>query len=227
MQIRMNFLGDPKITTSDGTLTMSIPFSISNNGLYDISDMNITTIIIAENETVISSSSSFIKIIPKRGLVNATHNVIVSLTDILAKNLTYMVFNDTLLNINMLVKLTYARSIPLKISTNQTMRWGAPIYNLTVEKVSPISANEAKVFLNFENHAFFGLNGTITLELFDETNKKIGSSSGDLEVPPGAVYDDAIPVTLTKMPSEWVKVGLRFDTSLFSISVRPMVIKVG
>jgi len=224
-QIKMNFQGEPRISTSNGTLTMSFPFSIDNNGLYDISDMNITTIIIAENKTVISGSSSFIETIQGGSSVNATHDVVLSINDTLTKNLTHLIFNDTTLNMNMFVKLTYAHTIPLKISANQTMPWGAPIYNLTVKKVSMVSPNEATVFLSFENHAFFGLDGAINLELLDEANEKIGSGSGDLFVPPGAPYDDAITVTLTEMPSDEVKVRLWFNTSLFSIG--PLVMEIG
>ena len=38
---RMNFDEDPEVTASAKELAMSLPFSISNGGLYDISELNI------------------------------------------------------------------------------------------------------------------------------------------------------------------------------------------
>jgi hypothetical protein len=223
MQIRMNFQGEPKVTASNGTLTMSIPFSVSNDGLYDISNLNITTSIKARNETVISSSSTHIEIIPKGGSVNKTYDVIISLNSILAKNLTYMIFNDTELNVDMIIKLTYANSIPLKMSSNQTMLWWAPICNLTVE-VSPVLPNQADIFVSFENHAFFPFNGTIYLELVDDAKNELGSGSGDAFVPPGERYADSIRVTVTGNPWDVAEVHLWFNTTLFNLG--PKVIEV-
>jgi hypothetical protein len=226
MQIGMDFQGEPQVTTSNGTLKMALPFSISNNGFYDISNMTITTSILTENDTVISSSSTFLEIIPRGGLINATHEIVISLKDMLAKNLTYMVFNDTKLNMEMSVELIYANTIPLKISSNQTMQWGAPIYNLTINEVSFTPPNQADVFLSFKNHAFFVLNGTIYLELVDETGNEIGAGSRDIFVPPGQTYAEPVPVTLTETPpGEVAEVHLWFDTSLFSLG--PVVITLG
>jgi hypothetical protein len=226
MQIGMDFQGEPQITTSNGTLKMALPFSISNNGFYDITNMNITTSILTENETVISTSSTLLEIIPRGGLINATHEVVISLKDMLAKNLTYLVFNDTKLNMEMSVRLVYANALPLKISSNQTMRWGAPIYNLTVDEVSFTPPNQADVSLSFENHAFFALNGTIYLELVDEIGNKIGDGSQDVLVLPGSRYAETIKVTLTVTPPfEVAEVHLSFVTSLFSLG--PVVITLG
>jgi hypothetical protein len=228
MQIGMDFQGDPQIATSDGALLMSIPFSIINNGLYDISKLNITTIITDENETVISSSSTFIKKIQRGSTVNETHDIQVSLADILNKNLTYMLFNDTTLTLDMLVTLEYADTIPLKIISNQTMLWGAPLYNLTVTEISPVSLNQVNISLSFENHAFFLLNGTISLDLKDTDGAQVGSGSANVFAPPGDDYTIEIPVqmeTLLSDPSDIAEVHLWFEMDFFSFG--PVVIDLG
>ncbi len=145
----------------------------------------------------------------------------------LAKNLTYMLFNDTNLNVDMFVSLTYAYSIPLKISSNLTMPWGAPLSNLTIGEISftpPPPYEQVNVPLSFENHAFFGLNGTIRLEIVDSLNKPVGSRTTDILVPPEGRYDDVMSVTTTHDPSEVAEVRLYFDTSVFSFG--PVVIAV-
>jgi hypothetical protein len=226
MQIRMSFEESPQVTASNGTLTISIPFTISNEGFYDISMLNITTRIRAENETTLSSSSSFIREIPKGSVVNEVHAITVSLEDIATKNLTYLLFNDADLNMDMLVALTYADTIPLKILSNLTMPWGAPLSNLTIGEISvslqpPYRVN---VPLSFENHAFFSLNGTIRLEIVDSFGNLIGSGAADIFVPAGYSYDETIAVTITDIPTNVAEVRLYFDTSIFSFG--PLVIAV-
>jgi hypothetical protein len=103
------------------------------------------------------------------------------------------------------------------------MPWGAPIHNLTVD-VSPVPPNQADVFVSFENHAFFPLNGTIYLELVDDANNRLGSGSGNVFVPPRERNADPIGVRLTGNPWDVAKVHLWFNTTLFNLG--PEVIEV-
>lgn len=210
MQIRMNFEEEPEVTHSNNALTMSIPFSINNGGLYDISELNITTLIVAENETSISHSTSLVPLIPKTSEVNKTHDISLSLDDIMAKNLTHMFLNDTDLKVDMFVALTYAHAIPLRISSNLTMPWGAPLYNLAVAGISIDSPDQVNVSLSFENHAVFSLNGTIRLEIVD-SNNQTHSGTTDIFVLSEDSYDKAIPVTMEGVPGDRVEVHLYFN----------------
>lgn len=210
LQMKMNFEEEPEVTTSNNALTMSIPFSISNDGIYDISELNITTLIVAENETSISRSTSLVPLIPKTSAVNKTHDLFLSLDDIMAKNLTYMFLNDTDLKVDMFVALTYAHAIALKISSNLTMPWGAPLYNLSVAGISIDSPNQVNVSLSFENHALFSLNGTIRLEIVD-SNNRTRSGTADIFVLSEDSYDKAIPVAMEATPGDVIEVHLYFD----------------
>lgn len=222
MQIGMNFGEEPEMAVSNGEMIMSLPFSISNGGLYDISELNITTFIAAENETVISRSTTTVPLISRGDTVNETHDISISLDDIVTKNLTYMLFNDINLSVSMFIGLTYAYAIPLTISTDLPMPWGAPLNNLEIGEISPTPPYDLP--LSFENHAFFGLNGTINLEIMDSLNELIGSGTTDILVQPGGVYDDTIPVTITGDRSDVAEVHLYFDTSIFSFG--PVVIPI-
>lgn len=225
MQIGMNFEEESQVTTSDGTLTMSIPFSISNGGLFDITKLNITTRVVAANETFLSRSTTLVPSIPKTSTLEETHNISVSLDDALEKNLTYMLFNDANLNIDLVVGLTYAYAIPLRISSNLTMPWGAPFSNLVVGDITELSPNQAHAPLSFENHAFFSLDGTIRMDVVDGDARLIGSGTTEVSVSPESSYDDVIPVELTGDPTDKAEVRMYFDMSLFSFG--PVVIAVG
>jgi len=215
MQIGMNFGEEPEMAVSNGEITMSIPFSISNGGLYDISELNITTFIAAENETV-SRSTTTVPLISIGDTVNKTHDISVSLDDILDKNLTYMLFRDTNLSVNMFVALTYAQVIHLNISSSlgEALYWGAPLNNLTIGEPSFTAIGDppynVTVPLSFENHAFFSLNGTIRLEIMDGNNL-IGSKEENIPVPPRTRYDNAIFVMIESVPSDMVEVHLYFN----------------
>ncbi|MFQ6073745.1 MAG: hypothetical protein ACE5KC_00865 [Candidatus Bathyarchaeia archaeon] len=215
--------GEPTATVSNGTVVTSVPFTIDNVGFYDISDFEITTHITDENGTAISSSTTPPSSIPKGSEATITHSISINLNEISADTLTYMLTNDTVLNIDMLVALTYAHVIPLKISFNTTMSWGAPLYNLTVGGITIVSPKQVDVSLSFENHAFFSFNGTISLEIWDSAGV-IGSGTTYIPVQPGNRYDLSIPVTITGNPMDAVEVHLQIDTSLFSFG--PMVIAV-
>jgi len=214
MQIGMDFGEEPEMTVSNGEMTMAIPFSISNGGLYDISELNITTVIAAENETVISRSTTTVPLISRGKTVNETHDIRLSLDDMLTKNLTYMLFNDINLSVGMLVGLTYAYAIPLTVSTSLPMPWGAPLNNLTIGEPSFTAIGESSynvtVPLSFENHAFFSLNETIRLEIMDGNNL-IGSKEENIPVPPRTRYDNPIFVTIGSVPSDMVEVRLYFN----------------
>lgn len=219
MQIRMNFEEEPQMTASEDTVTMSIPFTVDNGGFYDISELNITTSFVTEAGEVIASSTTLVPSILRDSSVNETHDITLSLEEILAKNLSYLLLNDTDLNINMFVALTYAHAIPLKISSNLTMQWGAPLSNLTVRDVSVTMTPPytVDVPLSFENHAFFGLDGNLTLEIFDGSDNRIGSKIVPISVPPGTSYADVISITINEIPSSGLKeVRLCFKTSVFS-----------
>ncbi len=209
MQIGVNFEQDPEVTVSNYTMTMSIPFSISNGGYYDISNLDIATSIVAENEAVITSSTTLVPLISRGDTVSKTHDISVSLDDILAKNLTFMLLNDTDLNVDMLVALTYAHAIPLKISSNLTVPWGAPLSNLTIGE--PTFTRQppyrAEVPVSFENHAFFSLNGTLRLEIV-ERNDLIGWADESISVPSEDSYNSTILVTIDRIPRLVIEVRL-------------------
>jgi len=222
-QLRVSF-AEPKINASGETVTLSLPFNISNYGFYDISNLNFTTRVKGDHEISIADSSTFVPLISRGENVTVTHNISVILSDMLSKGLINMLFNDSALNVDLSLKIEYARVIPLQISSNLSMPWGAPLYNLSVGTPS-IEGTNITIPVSFENHSFFALNGTVSLELFDDSNQLIGNGTAALyDVQPQSRYSTALPVSILGDPSLIREARLHFYTSIFSYG--PVVFRI-
>jgi len=218
---------DPPYTNALGnTLIVSLPFHFTNSGLYDISNLAFGTLIQDSNGVTMSNSTTVEPFIPKGVQADLVHNVSFSLTDMMSQGFSNLLFNDTQLDIDLSVRFVYARVLPLEISTNMTMPWGAPLYNLALGSftVNPYNATHFRVTLpiSFENHSFFGFSGNIRLELVDNGNRLLGSGNANLVgVSPQAPYSSVLDV-LVSNPINIRTARLFFDTSAFSYG--PVVI---
>jgi len=220
-QIRPGF-GPYAMTTYDGTVTASLPFHIANGGLYDISNLNLTTQINDERGVHISDSSTFVQLIPRGRNVSLTHNMPMSISQMSAENLSYLLFNDSTFYVDIALKLSFANTVPFKISTNSTMPWGAPLSNLTLNTPNPTPAGVIVPF-SFENHSFFELNGTMSLEIVDYSDNVVGQKVINFNVQPQSGYRTGIDVSISGDPRNIRNARLTFHTSAFSYG--PMVIR--
>lgn len=218
--------GSPQVSFSNGTIAMSIPFFINNTGFYDISALKVSTSVADQNGRLISTSTTFVENIPRGESVNETHVMSISLDGIVSKNLTYLFFNDTTCNLNASVGLNIAHVIPLQVSTNTTWNWGAPLYNLSIGKVSfPDLCNSTHcnttVWLGFENHADFSVDGAIRLEIFNEGDEYVGFGSSSVNAPSKSEYDKMVTIyipldNLSKI-TDTGKVHAYFESPLVSL----------
>jgi hypothetical protein len=208
--------GEPSTSVQGGTLAVSLPLMFGDTGLYDIADFNITTLIKDSYGLSISESSTFIPVIPR-----ASHNLTVELDMLLnpsqmaTGNLAYLLFNDTDLTVDAFLKLNFARAIPIELSTNISMPWGAPLYGLSIDNISVTMLSPASfrafVPLSYENHAFFDLDGTVELQLIDNAGNELGTSTADL-LPRGGRISFSIVVS---NPQRIARARLFFNTSYF------------
>lgn len=221
-QLRPGF-DQPYETTSGGTFTVSLPFHIDNGGLYDISDVNLTTFIKDNYGSSISNSSTFVGLIPHSSNVSATHRMTVSVSQITAGNLSYLLLNDSTFKIDVALKLNYAHAVPFKISSNLTMPWGAPLSNLTLGTPS-LTSTGAIIPISFENHSFFALAGTMRLEIVDNHNNAVGEKTTTLNVQSKSNYGTGLDVSISGDPRNIRAARLYFQTSVFSYG--PVVISL-
>ena len=226
LQLRVDF-GEPQTNTSVGTITMSQPFSIENNGFYDIYNLNLTTIIQERNGTPVSKASTVVRLLPSGRRINSAHNVSISLNGMSSAALSHLLFNGTEFNIEMNLALRYADVVPFRVSTNYTMPWGAPLYNITIRDitVNPYSATSVKVTLpfSFENNSFFDLNGTIRTEIINTLNQRVSTATALINAPPQSGYSTNLEFLVPVGSASSLKeVHIYFNTSVLSYG--PVVI---
>ncbi|MFB0501231.1 MAG: hypothetical protein ACETVP_02060 [Candidatus Bathyarchaeia archaeon] len=229
INIRMSF-GEPQVSFSNEFLVVSIPFSINNTGFYDLSELNITANVMDHNGSLVATSSTFVPIIPRDSNIKTTHNVSMSLDDIISKAQIYL-FNDTIFNVNASMKLIFAHAIPFQVSMNATIPWGAPFYNFSIGEISYVYHNlthqEVIIPLSFENHSpYFGVDGTMRVEIFNRSGEPVGSETLSMDVPPHSGYNGQVELVadVSKLTPSG-EVHFFFETSVFSFG--PVVMPYG
>ncbi|MBE0512347.1 hypothetical protein IBX38_04780 [Candidatus Bathyarchaeota archaeon] len=229
MNVRMGF-GQPQAFLSSGFMVISVPLFVNNTGLYDLSELNMTVAVMDYNESLLSTSTTFVPSIPRGSSIETAHNVSVNLDDITSKLLNYL-FNDTVFNLDMSLKINFAHSIPFEVSTNMTMPWGAPLYNFSIGQISynflNLTHQEAIIPISFENHSpYFSVDGFMQVEIYNDNDELLGFSVSDLNVPSHSSYDSQVEIVVdvSKITGSG-EVRFYFETSAFSFG--PVVMSYG
>jgi len=229
MNVRMSF-GEPQLSLSSEFLVISIPLFINNSGFYDLSELNITVDVMDYNGSLVLTSTTFVSLIPRDSSVETMHNVSMSLDDIISKAEIYL-FNDTIFNVDMSMKLNFARVVPFRVSMNKTIPWGAPLYNFSVGGISydyhNVTHQRVIIPLSFENHSpYFGVDGTMHIEMYNDRGEVIAFGTSSLDAPSNSKYEGQVELivdVLKLTPSG--EMHFYFETSMFSFG--PMVMPYG
>ncbi len=221
--------GDPSVSASGDTLIVSLPFDLYNGGFYDISRFNITTVVSDNHGSEISSSSTFVATISKGENTSITHNMSLSIGQMASSDLSFLLFNDSELNVTAILGLTYANAFPFEITVNISMPWGAPLANLAIRDISITPFNSthvrAVVPLSFENHSYLEMSGTARLEIIDETGNVAGEGATIFYAPSESRFETNVEVILLSGTSSIREARLYFQTPLFTYG--PVVIPLG
>lgn len=215
--LRIGF-GKSGIYFSDDIASLSTPLFINNTGFYEITDLNITTRIKDRDNRTVSTSTTVVPSIPSTRNVQKTHNITLSLRSLI-REFPYLAFNDSLFEIQTFVALKFANVIPMQMSTNATMPWGAPLYNFSIGEISlDHDQKRITVPLSFENHAFFNINGTMHLEIYNSKNEQISTIDVIISVSLGSGFEGSVemdvdPSRLTRESQIYVS----FEASMFSV----------
>lgn len=194
--IRLEF-GEPQISSiSEDRVLLSFPMMIVNKGYYGLASLNVSTGIFGEENRTIAWGFSFIPVIGRGEAVNTTHKLELNLTE-LFQSYPGFLFNDAELEVNRTVSMRAAEVIPIQVSSNNSMTWGAPLYNFTLgapefeASTFPSSTAyfRAIVPMSFENHAFFDLSGTVRVRFYNSTNVLIGEDQVVIESHQRSIYD--------------------------------------
>lgn len=207
---------EPQFFTSNGSAIVSLPFFINNTSYYDMSDFNITTYVVYENEATLCNSTTYEELIPRGSTLYRAHNMSINLNQTIT-DYSNLLFNDTCLSMHAFVSLKFAKVISFQIAFNQTLEWGAPFYNFTMHQIfyNETTAN-ATVFFNFENHSFMDLNGTIQIRLYDNAGNPIGSGEASIQVPSHSPCEESIELNVVAKPET---AHFYFQTDMFSFGL--------
>ena len=220
---------EAKTFTEDNKLILAIPFTIINNGLHDISNLNFTTLITDKENQLLAKSVDLIDIIPKNEKTTIWHNISLNIQEIINdQNYIFEDSNFTLLNN---VSLNFAGVVPFTASNNLTMPWGAPLYNFTVGEpnfqVVNTTTSIASFNVSFENHSpYINLEGSLKIEIFNENEEPLGMTYETISVPSNSFYEKTLSVYVeTQKITSSGHINLTFETSTFSFG--PLVIPYG
>lgn len=218
-------IGEVQMLPSSNGITFSLPFSITNNGYYELADLNLTTRVTDPNGTVLDVTKTFVPSIPQGTNVNATHTIPIDLDSILSMDYVPLLLNDSSFNVEIFAGLNFARAVPVQLSTNATIPWGAPFahFSMGTISVSPHNSThvEATIPVSFENHAIIDITGTLKLEVYNDSNEHIASGMASINAPSQQSYADSLRVymrqqDISKLTSSG-NMHIIFETPVFTV----------
>lgn len=215
--------------SEDYALVISLPIKINNKGYYALEDFTLETEILNESATKILSQKTYVESIPARKQSLILHNITFDMNS-LTPGLLQLLFEDTNLLVINRVSLNFTSLFPVKLYTNMTFPWGAPLYNFTVSDFSLQQHNSThshvSFCVSFQNHAFFNLTGRINIKVFDENDNLTNELEYSLYVPSGSDYSDVFDFFFehTKFLSEG-RIEVLVESDMFTFG--PWVIPLG
>jgi hypothetical protein len=218
-------VGEVQMLPSSNGIDFSLPFAITNNGYYELADLNLTTRVTDQNGTEFDITETLVPSIPRDSNINATHTVSIDLNDILLMDHVSLLLNDSSFNVEIFAGLKFARAIPVQLSTNATIPWGAPFAHFSIRTISVSPHNsthvEARIPVSFENHAVINLTGTLKVEVYSNSNEYITSGTASINVPPQQSYFERLlgyarQQDASKLTGN-VKMHVIFETPAFEV----------
>ena len=119
--------GEPMINLTEEHLSITLPITIGNEGYYIIAGLNVTTLLLDNENNQISEATTYVSQIPPQNNATILHNISLPLDEIMT-NMEYL-FDDSNFTLLGSAQLNYANLVPLSLETNTTIPWGAPLYN--------------------------------------------------------------------------------------------------
>ena len=218
-------IGEVQMLPSSNGITFSLPFSINNEGYYEIADLNLTTRVTDPDGTVLDLTETVVDSIPQGTTLNASHTIAVDLDDILSMDHLTLMLNDSDFTVEIFAGLNFARAVPVQLSTNVTLPWGAPFAHFSVGTVSVSPHNsthiEAAIPVSFENHAIIDITGTLKMELYNNSDEQIASGRANLNVAPQQNYADRILIYASQQDASKLtgsgNLHIFFETPMFTV----------
>ena len=213
--------GETQFFLSNDNVVLSLPFFINNTGYYDISELNVTTRVTDYNGTLLALSETFVPLVASGSNIETAHNISIDLSD-MSMEYAEIFFNDSSFGLDAFIALNFANVIPVQVSINMTIPWGAPLSNLSIGEIFVLPDNRTVVIpVSFENHSYFDIAGTMQLEVYNDVDELVTSGQTSLDVPSSYGYDEQVEAyssleDASKL-TESGKVHFVFETSMFTV----------
>lgn len=218
-------VGEVQMLPSTSGITFSLPFAINNEGYYEISDLNITTQVSDPDGKLVDHTQTLIPSIPQGTNVSASHEVSIDLDDILSLDQESLLLEDSEFNVEIFAGLSFARAVPVHLSTNTTIPWGAPFAQFSIGQLSASPYNtthvEATIPISFENHAILDIVGILRTEVYSNSRERIASGTTLINAPSGYAHYNSISVYARQQDLPTVTGGgilhMIFETPMFTV----------
>ncbi len=224
-------IGESQTTATEQAITISFPVNITNNGLYDLTQLNVTTRITDQNSQTLANGTTIDQLVQKGTSATRIYNITINIPEIIAQS-SSLLFNETTFTVFQCVSLDYANAIPLSFHANYTMPWGAPLSNLTVGNPTfqPYNATYsiATVQLHFENHnQYLPVTGTMRIEIYNSRQILRGAGTANIDTQPNTSCDTQVNVLVrnSRQITPSGEIHLFFETSAFNYG--PVVTSFG
>jgi len=218
-------IGEAQMLPTSNGIKFSLPFSISNEGYYEIADLNLTTRVTDPDGAVLDLTETLVDSIPQGETVNASHTIAVDLDDILSMDHLSLMLNDSNFTVEIFAGLSFARAVPVQLSTNVSLPWGAPFADFAVGDLSVSQHNssyvEVAIPVSFENHAPIDITGTLKLEIYNSSDKHVASGVTGINVAANQHYRDGVLIYARQQDASKLtdsgRVHIFFETPLFTV----------
>lgn len=195
-------LGEVKVSPLENGIEVLLPFSINNNGYYEITNLNITSISTEPSGKILDISETIISSISQGTNISEFHRIVIDFDSILSLDSESFLVDDSEFNIEIFAGLNFANALPVQLSTNTSIPWGAPFSDLTIGEFNFLPQNlthvRAEIPLSFENHAIVDLSGTLKIELLNDLDELLTSGEIIFNVPSYSNFSDMCLLTLNR-----------------------------
>ena len=224
MNVGVN-IGEAQMLPTSNGIKFSLPFSINNDGYYEIADLNLTTRVTDPDGQVLDLTETLVDSRPQGETVNESHTIEVDLDDILSMDHLTLMLNDSNFTVEICADLNFARAVPVQLSTNVSLPWGAPFADFSVGDISvsqhSSSHVEAVIPISFENHAIIDITGTLKMEAYSNSDQRIASGVTDISVVSNQNFGDSILLYPRAQDESKLtdsgKLHILFETHLFTV----------
>ena len=187
--LRFSFPSSIETSTSGSLYVIRAPFSVTNGGFYDVSDLDIGVALKNSTGYTFFKNDTIINVIKAQTTHNDAVVLAINYTDLYVKNAYYNLFHSDNFTLLVTVECAYAKPmVGFQADVSQVIPWTAPLagFTITVGKPTPISINATYSTLSvpFTLDGYDGLyfKPTLRVTVLDSNGNQVKSAEQTFDV---------------------------------------------